>query len=996
MEDREKLKSLERVQSERDKFEAIIQKLQQKYQPQQQEIAELRKQLKETDARIEEVETQHAEHEMALEMATLDREMAEESAEGYKTEMEAYKLKAEELELEVEILREENEELGKEMSPEEKTSQGWLQMERNNERLREALLRLRDMTQQSESELRDQIQSLEEDVREMSGVKDQYETTKEKLQQSDAVIDELRQQLETALGAEEMIEELTEKNMNQSEVIEDLRVTIEDLESLKELNDELEINHIETEKQMQQEIDYKDNLVAETARKAAQQEEMMEDYEYTVARFRELVTTLQSDLEDMKSSQQLTETEAEELASRSRAMMDLNMKLQVSAAKTQLKTIDLELRRLDAQEAAEHLAIVQLFLPEAYHAERDSVLALLRFKRVEFKSNLLHGFIKERVGGHTPIGHEDDIFAACDVLDKLTWVKTMCDRFVNTISECTIDQFSRFEGALYELEPVERALNSWIDGLRRDELKEKQCAEELSRTIALMSHLAEIHIPDTVASYAGDVHMRALLVQSNLESTASAISHSKSMILAKVPSTGEDDEEAQHLLQKMESVISHTRNAKVITTKVVRALDELKSRSLSLGVETLESFVQCGEAAEELAMYARTIGLDLFQFLSEEGRREPFTNSEVQTKMYQTTSSLFGVAETDLFATFNSKLRKLISSLLDLGSLTSDLEMTVEFERSPAPWLLRSQELKSTKTISVDVEDELRRLKEDVHERSTQIKICEKSLGESSVKIELLESRMRDATKKGERISELEKFVDDAKEREKDLKEAIAAQERQLRAAEIATERLKREASQKRISGEGSPGMDTGGTERAVATAREMEALQTEVMTLQSAVRYLREDNRRARLVETGRTPSWLEEPLMNPKSRKREKEQLLKTEGKDVLHELLYLAQNARLHKLEEGEDRNKWRPAKETARWKVERQRENWEVWKQWRGDVVARVKDVYGLRETVKKPKKQQELARFNVKLSGKGSHGMDIIIASPGAFEEFRDSVGIASI
>lgn len=36
--------------------------------------------------------------------------------------------------------------------------------------------------------------------------------------------------------------------------IEEMRITIEDLEALKELNDELEENHVETEKTLQEEI----------------------------------------------------------------------------------------------------------------------------------------------------------------------------------------------------------------------------------------------------------------------------------------------------------------------------------------------------------------------------------------------------------------------------------------------------------------------------------------------------------------------------------------------------------------------------------------------------------------------------------------------------------------------------------------------------------------------------------------------------------------------
>ncbi len=36
--------------------------------------------------------------------------------------------------------------------------------------------------------------------------------------------------------------------------IEEMRITIEDLEALKELNDELEENHMETEKALQEDL----------------------------------------------------------------------------------------------------------------------------------------------------------------------------------------------------------------------------------------------------------------------------------------------------------------------------------------------------------------------------------------------------------------------------------------------------------------------------------------------------------------------------------------------------------------------------------------------------------------------------------------------------------------------------------------------------------------------------------------------------------------------
>lgn len=481
MDDREKMKGLEKLQAERDKFEGIIQKLQTKYQPQQQEIAELKKQLKESEVKYNALEIQQAENETMVEVAALDREMAEETAESLKADLDTLRQRYAEMELEIEILQEENQEFGKEMSPEERTSQGWLQMERSNERLREALMRLKDITQQREGELRGQVAELERDVLDLGNVKNDYLQIKEQLSKSESVIVDLRQQLDVVLGAEEMIEELTEKNFSLNEQLDDLKATIEDLESLKEVNDELEINHTETEKQMQEEIDYKEGLLAEQSRKSVLQDETIHDLEYTVTRFRDLVTNMQSDLEDMRASQQITETEANEMTSRSKAMMDLNMRLQVSASKAQVKAIDLDLRRLEAQESVEHLEIIQSFLPDNFTIERNSVLAFLSFKRISFKASMMHGYIKERVQGQASVSVEDNTFLCCDMLDKLTWISSTCDRFISYIQTSTLEAFARLKGVIYDLEPVERAFSNWIDALKKDELKEAQCVTELQR-----------------------------------------------------------------------------------------------------------------------------------------------------------------------------------------------------------------------------------------------------------------------------------------------------------------------------------------------------------------------------------------------------------------------------------------------------------------------------------------------------------------------------------
>lgn len=481
--DREKLKVLERTQEDRDRFEGIIQKLQSKYQPQQQELAALKRYVKEVEAKVETLEAQQAENDSLNEMATLDRETAEEIAESAKLELQALRRKTEELELEVEVLREENDELGKEISPEEKTSQGWLQLERSNTRAREALGLLRDVTQEQEAELKKRIGDLERELEQAAKVQADGISLNERLLLSQSTVEDLRQQLETALGAEEMIEELTERNLALNEKLEESRLTIEELESLKELNDELEINHTENERQLQDEIDYQESLLVEEARKQANQVSTMQDLEQTVSRFRELVFNMQSDLEDMRASQEISEAQANELNLRSRAMQDLNMKLQTSATKTQVKAVDLQLGKLEAQQSSEHLAIVQPFLPDSFQRESNSIHALLRLRRTRFKSVLLYDLIRERIT-HTPnLDQNDNILAECDILNKLVWISSTCDRFDNAAQTYDLEAFKRMGSLGYELEPVERALTSWIESVKCGVFRAGPCMADLPRFV---------------------------------------------------------------------------------------------------------------------------------------------------------------------------------------------------------------------------------------------------------------------------------------------------------------------------------------------------------------------------------------------------------------------------------------------------------------------------------------------------------------------------------
>ncbi|KAI8850122.1 hypothetical protein BC829DRAFT_432063 [Chytridium lagenaria] len=155
----------------------------------------------------------------ALEMMTLDKEMAEERADALQTEHELANEKIEELGIELEVLKEER---------------GWIViftdtdgvnadnqvLSRQNDRLREALVRLRDLSAKQETESKEVIAELRHE-----------DTLMEQLEKAEVQIEHLSESSDNALGAEQM-------------KLEELKSTIADLEALRDLNDELEENHI--------------------------------------------------------------------------------------------------------------------------------------------------------------------------------------------------------------------------------------------------------------------------------------------------------------------------------------------------------------------------------------------------------------------------------------------------------------------------------------------------------------------------------------------------------------------------------------------------------------------------------------------------------------------------------------------------------------------------------------------------------------------------------
>lgn len=194
--------------------------------------------------------------------------------------------------------------------------------------------------------------------------------------------------------------------------MEELQAAVEDLEAIRDLNDELEENHVETEHQMQGEIGKTDLILVCLSIFLTCTDSMLYDsvdrsegfertrstttdwaiggelgrlreYDRSISRACHFSATVRSprlalklhqsitcssfdfhrvhrDLEESRQHRADQEPESQSLKSQSQAMMSLNLKLQSSVLKGQVKTIELDLRKLDASQAVERLSIIRV------------------------------------------------------------------------------------------------------------------------------------------------------------------------------------------------------------------------------------------------------------------------------------------------------------------------------------------------------------------------------------------------------------------------------------------------------------------------------------------------------------------------------------------------------------------------------------------------------------------------------------------------------------
>lgn len=187
-----------------------------------------------------------------LELSILDKCVAEESLELLKDDLKVAKDRIEELALELDL----NE-------PKKVQEEGKNQLQLQNERLKEALYLLRELSIKAESELKGRLESKEAELKNLEGIREDCLIYEKNLLDSNQQIEYLKSQLEDMNDSTDIITHLSTSNHNLNATLTQKEKECLELKGLKEINDELDSVHIEIQKRLYKELDLKSAIIEE-------------------------------------------------------------------------------------------------------------------------------------------------------------------------------------------------------------------------------------------------------------------------------------------------------------------------------------------------------------------------------------------------------------------------------------------------------------------------------------------------------------------------------------------------------------------------------------------------------------------------------------------------------------------------------------------------------------------------------------------------------------
>ncbi|KAL3046591.1 hypothetical protein OYC64_004556 [Pagothenia borchgrevinki] len=808
-EDKAKLKELE-------KHKIQLEQLQEWKNKMQEQQADLQKQLKEAkkDAREAQESKDHYMEEMsdtadAIEMATLDKEMAEERSESLQVEVDTLKEKVEELSMDLEILRHEISEKGSDGAA---SSYHVKQLEEQNSRLKEALVRMRDLSTSEKQEHLKLQKQMEKKNTELETLRTHKEKLQEDVKQAEATVDELKEQVDAALGSEEMVETLTERNLDLEEKVREMRETVIDLEAINEMNDELQENGRETEMELREHVDLSGAKVREAEKKVEAAQETVADYQQTINKYRDLTTSLQDANRELISQQNAN---AEQVQQPPAELFDFKIKF--AETKAYAKAIEMELRKMEVAQSNRQVSLLTSFMPDSFlrhGGDHDCILVLLLIPRLICKAELISKQAQEKfdLNGNLPQGQGlrgppgDQRSFASGLVYSLSLLQATLHKYEQALNTCSVEVFKRM-GTLYsEMSFHERSLDYFIDLLHKDQLDETVQVEPLTKAIKYYQQLYSVHLADHTEDCTVQLADHIKFTQSVLDCMGVEVARLRVFLTA-----GQEGSNFAVLLKDLDTSCS---DIKQFCKKIRRRMPGTDvvgvPVALNFGPQVSELLTECRRQHTRVVAVLQEVAAAGAQMVAQVAEQEGLNALKLEDIACKALEQVYGSHGLNGTECLRQSCSAVITSMNKMATAMQEGEYDADKPQGQTlPVEARAATVRAEMTDAEGLGVKLEDRETVIKEVKKSLKIKGEELSEASVRLSLLEKKLDTSTKDAdERVEKIQTKLDEnlalLKKKEKEFEETMDALQADIDQLEAEKAELKqRITSQSKMTIEG-------------------------------------------------------------------------------------------------------------------------------------------------------------------------------------------------
>ncbi|KAJ8335736.1 hypothetical protein SKAU_G00390780 [Synaphobranchus kaupii] len=817
-EDKAKLKELEKYKIQLEQLQEWKSKMQEQQAELQKQLKEAKKDAKEALEAKDRYMEEMADTADAIEMATLDKEMAEERAESLQQEIESTKEKVEELTMDLEILKHEIEEKGSDGAA---SSYHVKQLEEQNGRLKDALVRMRDLSASEKQEHLKLQKQMEKKNTELETLRLQKEKLMEEMHQAEKTIDELKEQVDAALGAEEMVETLTERNLDLEEKVRELRETVIDLEAINEMNDELQENARETELELREQLDLGGARVREAEKRVEAAQETVADYQQTIKKYRELTAHLQEVNRELMSQQEAT---AEQQQQPPAEMFDFKIKF--AETKAYAKAIEMELRKMEVGQANRQVSLLTSFMPDSFlrhGGDHDCILVLLLIPRLICKAELiskqaqekfdLNENCEERTGMRGAVGEQ--LSFAAGLVYSLSLLQATLHKYEQALNQCSVEVYKKV-GTLYpEMSVHERSLDFLIDLLHKDQLDETVHVEPLTKAIKYYQHLYSIHLAEQTEDCTMQLADHIKFTQSALDCMAVEVGRLRAFLHG-----GQEAADLAILLKDLETSCSDIRQfCKKIRRRMPGTDVPGIPAALTFGQQVADTLMDCRKHLTWVVAVLQEVAAAGAQMIAPLGEQEGLSALKLEDMAFKAGEQIYGAQGINPYECLRQSCSIVIATMNKMATAMQEGEYDAEKpqNRTPPPVELRAAALRAEITDAEGLGLKLEDRETVIKELKKSLKIKGEELSEANVRLSLLEKKLDSSSKDAdERVEKIQTKLDETqtllKKKEKEFEETMDALQADIDQLESEKAELKqRLTNQSKMTIEGLRGPPASG-----------------------------------------------------------------------------------------------------------------------------------------------------------------------------------------